>query len=116
MGDSMQAAKAGILEIADIFVVNKSDRPGAQETVRDLRTMLAMAQRGPDDWKPPIVRTVAATGEGIAELTAQLDAHWAWLDASGEGGRRRLARAHGEITVLAWPSCGSGWAGCPGIP
>jgi LAO/AO transport system kinase len=101
MGDAIQAAKAGILEIGDVFVVNKSDKPGAQETVRDLRGMIAMAQRGPDDWKPPIVRTIAADGTGIAELAAQLDAHQAWLDSSGEGERRRLARARGEITTLA---------------
>ena len=68
MGDSVQAAKAGILEIADIFVVNKSDRPGAQEAVRDLRTMMAMADYGPGDWKPPIVSTTATSGEGIDDL------------------------------------------------
>ena len=101
LGDAIQAAKAGILEIGDVFVVNKSDKPGAQETVRDLRGMIAMAQRGPEDWKPPIVRTVASDGEGIAELAAKLDAHQAWLDSSGEGERRRLARARGEITTLA---------------
>ena len=59
MGDGIQAAKAGILEIGDIFVVNKSDRDGAQALVRELRTMIALAQRGPQDWKPPIVLTVA---------------------------------------------------------
>jgi len=101
LGDAIQAAKAGILEIGDVFVVNKSDKPGAQETVRDLRGMIAMAQRGPEDWKPPIVRTVAPEGEGIAELAAKLDAHQTWLDSSGEGERRRLARARGEITTLA---------------
>jgi LAO/AO transport system kinase len=101
LGDAIQAAKAGILEIGDVFVVNKSDKPGAQETVRDLRGMIAMAQRGPEDWKPPIVRTVAPDGEGIAELAAKLDAHQAWLDSSGEAERRRLARARGEITTLA---------------
>src|SRR5690349_16192681 len=59
MGDGIQAAKAGILEIGDIFVVNKSDRDGAQALVRELRTMIALAQREPEDWKPPIVTTVA---------------------------------------------------------
>jgi LAO/AO transport system kinase len=100
-GDAIQAAKAGILEVADIFVVNKSDKPGAQETVRDLRTMIAMARRGEGDWKPPIVTTTATTGEGIADLTARLDAHRSWLAASGERDRRRLARARAEITALA---------------
>src|SRR5262245_31519580 len=84
MGDSIQAAKAGILEIADIFVVNKSDRPGAQEVVRDLRGMLAMAARGEDEWRPPIVSASATAGGGIDELVSQLDRHWSWLAASGE--------------------------------
>jgi len=101
MGDSVQAAKAGILEIADIFVVNKSDRPGAQEAMRDLRTMLAMANYGEGAWKPPIVATSAASGEGIDDLAAHLNAHAAWLAESGEGERRRVARAREEITVLA---------------
>jgi GTPase len=114
LGDAIQAAKAGILEIADVFVVNKSDKPGAQEAVRDLRGMIAMAQRGPGDWKPPIVSTVAATGEGIAELAAKLDAHWAWLDSSGQGERRRLARARGEITVLALAELRKRMGGLPG--
>ena len=100
-GDAIQAAKAGVLEVADIFVVNKSDQPGAQEAVRDLRTMIAMARRGEGDWKPPIVTTTATTGEGITDLTARLDAHWSWLASSGERDRRRLARARAEITALA---------------
>jgi LAO/AO transport system kinase len=101
MGDSIQAAKAGILEIADIFVVNKSDRPGAQEAVRDLRTMLAMARYGAGDWKPPIVSTTAAAGEGIDELVGRLEAHGAWLGESGERERRRLARAREEVSAIA---------------
>jgi LAO/AO transport system kinase len=101
MGDSVQAAKAGILEIADIFVVNKSDRPGAQEAVRDLRTMLAMASYGEGAWKPPIVSTTAMSGEGIDDLVIHLNAHAEWLAESGEGERRRVARAREEITVLA---------------
>ena len=68
MGDGIQAAKAGILEIGDIFVVNKSDRDGAQAVVRELRTMIALTQRGPQDWKPPIVSTVAYQNRGIEEL------------------------------------------------
>jgi LAO/AO transport system kinase len=101
MGDSIQAAKAGILEIADIFVVNKSDRPGAQEAIRDLRTMLAMTGYGAADWKPPIVATTAATGEGIDELVGRLEAHAAWLGESGERDRRRLARAREEVAAIA---------------
>ena len=101
MGDSVQAAKAGILEIADIFVVNKSDRPGAQEAVRDLRTMIAMADHGPGDWKPPIVSTTAANGEGIDDLVSRLEEHGTWLGESGERDRRRLARASEEISAIA---------------
>ncbi len=101
MGDSVQAAKAGILEIADIFVVNKSDRPGAQEAIRDLRMMLAMAHYGAGDWKPPIVSATAATGEGIDDLVGRLEAHAAWLAESGERDRRRLARAREEVSAIA---------------
>jgi LAO/AO transport system kinase len=101
MGDSVQAAKAGILEIADIFVVNKNDRPGAQQTIRDLRTMLAMANYGEGDWKPPIVSASAASGDGIGDLLSRLDAHWAWLGKAGELDRRRAARAREEITAIA---------------
>jgi LAO/AO transport system kinase len=101
MGDAVQAAKAGILEIGDVFVVNKADRPQAQETVRDLRGMIALAERGEDDWKPPIVSTVAVRGEGIDELVSRLDAHWAWLDKSGERERRRVERAREEVAALA---------------
>jgi LAO/AO transport system kinase len=101
MGDSIQAAKAGILEIADVFVVNKSDRPGAQEAIRDLRTMLAMAHHGAGDWKPPIVSATATTGEGIDDLVARLEAHGAWLGESGERDRRRLARAREEVSAIA---------------
>ena len=101
MGDSIQAAKAGILEIADVFVVNKADRPQVHETIRDLRNMIALAAQGPDDWKPRIVKTVATTGDGIGELVGQLDTHRLWLDRSGEGDRRRVVRAREEVAALA---------------
>jgi LAO/AO transport system kinase len=101
LGDSIQAAKAGILEIADVFAVNKSDRPGSQELIRDLRTMLAMARYGPGDWKPPLVPTAAATGEGIGDLAAAIDRHRDWLAASGRLLDRRQARARDEITAIA---------------
>jgi LAO/AO transport system kinase len=101
MGDAIQAAKAGILEIADVFVVNKGDKPGAQETVRDLRTMLGMARRGEAAWKPPIVTTTALRNDGISELTEKIDKHWAWLDDTGEGAARRLGRAREEVAAIA---------------
>jgi LAO/AO transport system kinase len=101
MGDAIQAAKAGILEVADLYVVNKADKPDAQLVVRDLRNMLALGHRGRDDWKPPIITTVGSQGEGIEELAARLDAHWDWLRSSGELERRRQERAREEITALA---------------
>jgi len=101
LGDSVQAAKAGILEVADVFVVNKSDRPGAQEVVRDLRTMLAMGARGEGDWKPPIVSTTAVNGDGLDDLIAVIERHGKSLDGSGERDRRRLARARDEISAIA---------------
>jgi LAO/AO transport system kinase len=114
MGDAIQAAKAGILETGDIFVVNKSDHPGAQETVRDLRTMIAMASRGSADWRPPIVSTTATAGEGIADLAAALDAHWSWLEESGERDRRRRARAREEVAAIALGTLRQRMGGLPG--
>lgn len=114
LGDSVQAAKAGILEIADIFVVNKSDRPGAQEVIRDLRTMLAMASYGAESWKPAIVSTAAATGEGIGDLAAAIDSHASWLERSGELGRRRQARAREEISAIAVAELRRRVGGLPG--
>ena len=107
MGDAIQTAKAGILEIADLFAVNKADKPDAHQVVRDLRNMIALAQRAEDGskrWKPPIVSTVAVNGlrdEGIGELVTRLDKHWDWLTSTGELDLRRRARARDEITTLA---------------
>jgi LAO/AO transport system kinase len=114
LGDSIQAAKAGILEIADVFAVNKSDRPGAQEVVRDLRTMLAMASYDPSDWKPPIVSTAAAIGEGIADLAAAIGKHRDWLAAVGQGDERRLRRAREEISAIAIGELRQRMGGLPG--
>ncbi|WP_020661964.1 methylmalonyl Co-A mutase-associated GTPase MeaB [Amycolatopsis benzoatilytica] len=103
MGDGIQAAKAGVLEIADVFVVNKADRDGADATVHDLKNMIALARRelrGPS-WRQPIVRTVAAKGEGVDEVVAALRAHHEWLAAHGELARRRAARARGEVAAIA---------------
>ena len=102
MGDAIQAAKAGILEVADLFVVNKADKPDSQQVVRDLRTMIALADRRHGDWKPPIVTTVAVQGDGIDELVSCLDEHWSWLSTTGELKRRRLARAREELTALTF--------------
>jgi LAO/AO transport system kinase len=104
MGDAVQAAKAGILEVADIFIVNKADKPDAQQVVRDLRNMLALGAY-PKGWKPPIITATATKGprdQGVAELVTRLDEHWNWLAESGELQRRRQARAREEITALAF--------------
>jgi LAO/AO transport system kinase len=114
LGDSVQAAKAGILEIADIFVVNKSDRPGAQELVRDLRTMLAMASYGPGDWKPPIISTAASTGTGMDDLVAAIGKQQEWLVRSGQLDERRRARAREEISAIALAGLRRRMGGLPG--
>ncbi len=105
MGDGIQAAKAGILEVADVFVVNKSDRDGADQTVRDLRAMLSLG--GPHSeagaWRPPICKTVASrdTDSGIDGVLEAVGQHRAWLASSGEGHRRRAERAAREIEAIA---------------
>lgn len=101
MGDGIQAAKAGILEIGDVFVVNKADRTGAQAVIRDLRTMIALGEYEAGAWKPPILATTAIDGEGIVEVLASIDAHREAAMASGQWQRGRLARAQTEIEALA---------------
>ena len=101
MGDGIQAAKAGILEIGDIYVINKADRDGANQVRRELRTMLAMADRPEGDWHPPIVLTVATRAEGVDDLAAKIAEHRAWLTESGELERRRVRRARDEIEAIA---------------
>jgi LAO/AO transport system kinase len=101
MGDSIQAAKAGILEIGDIFVVNKSDRDGAQALVRELRTMIALADRGRQDWKPPIVMTIAHENRGIGDLLEAIDRFRASQAETGRAALRRIARARREVESIA---------------
>ena len=101
MGDGIQAAKAGLLEIGDIFVVNKADRDGAATTARELRHMIAMGERPADAWVPPILQTVASRGEGVDAVLDAIRAHAAWQAGSGELERRRLARTRDEITTIA---------------
>lgn len=105
MGDGIQAAKAGILEVADVFVVNKADRDGAQQAVRDLRYMQSLGGRYTEagGWRPPICRTVASrdTDNGIDEVLAKVEEHRRWLESSGEGHRRRAERAAREIEAIA---------------
>jgi len=101
MGDAVQAAKAGILEVGDVYAVNKADREGADTTVRELRYMLSLGpSRGPGDWRPPVVRTIASRGEGVAELVEALEAHRRWLADSGSLMGRRRRRAAEEIEAI----------------
>ncbi|MFE2550599.1 methylmalonyl Co-A mutase-associated GTPase MeaB [Streptomyces sp. NPDC059355] len=102
MGDGIQAAKAGILEIGDVYVVNKADRDGADATARELNHMLGLGEsRGAGDWRPPIVKTVAARGQGIDELVEALEKHRAWMDERGVLAERRTARAAREVETIA---------------
>jgi LAO/AO transport system kinase len=131
LGDEIQAIKAGILEIADILVVNKADRPGAENTERALRGMLQLAgpsprvayhhgrletlvpeappERPAPDWEPPILRTVATEGAGVAELIQAIDRHRAHLESSGDWGRRDRARLRVELESLLRASLVARW-------
>jgi LAO/AO transport system kinase len=101
MGDDIQAIKAGILEIADIFVVNKADRPGADQTVAELRMLLSLdAQRNERAWRVPILKTSAATGEGVPELADKLAAHLASLKETGQLASRSGRQARSEMLAL----------------
>jgi LAO/AO transport system kinase len=101
MGDAIQAVKAGILEVADVFVVNKADRDGADTTYRDIQGMIALGERGPGQWRPQVVRSVAARGEGIDEIVTAIGKHRAWLSEHGQLQARREHRAAVEIEEIA---------------
>ncbi|MEV4626258.1 methylmalonyl Co-A mutase-associated GTPase MeaB [Micromonospora sp. NPDC049523] len=101
MGDAIQAVKAGILEIADIFVVNKADRDGADATVRDIQGMIALGERGPGQWRPQVLRAIASRAEGIDDIVAGIERHRAWLVEHDELRRRREARAAAEVEAIA---------------
>lgn len=102
-GDSVQMLKAGILEIADLYCVNKADLPGAQRTQQEVRTMLNLAPKPPPEtpfWRPPIVATEAVTGRGVDDLLDALRRHREFLDRSGEGRRRAAAQLREETADL----------------
>lgn len=99
MGDSVQANKAGILEIADIFVVNKADKEGARETARDIEQMLHLGLA--TDWAPPVLQTVAEAGTGVDDLWAAIERHRKHLESSGELRARRERRVAREISEIA---------------
>ena len=103
-GDAVQANKAGLMEVADVFVINKADRPGVQETRRDLEQMLELSsetgERPDDGWRVPIVPTVSTTGEGVTELWDAIGRHREHATASGELERRRRFRLGEELREI----------------
>lgn len=103
MGDGIQAAKAGILEVADVFVVNKADREGSDQTVRELKYMISLGRRGTagPSWRPPIVRMVATRAEGVGDLVRAIEEHRAWMLGHGELDARRQRRAEAEVEAIA---------------
>ncbi|MEX0848065.1 MAG: methylmalonyl Co-A mutase-associated GTPase MeaB [Ilumatobacteraceae bacterium] len=99
-GDSVQANKAGLMEIADIFVINKADRKGADETRRDLEQMLDLSDLAHEAWRPPILSVVATEGKGITELWDTVLEHRSRIEASGELVRRRAFRLREELREI----------------
>jgi LAO/AO transport system kinase len=97
LGDEIQAIKAGIMEIADVFVVNKADRENANKTVMDIQSILQLSSGG--SWKPPVLKTVALTGDGVSELVDKLEEHRLFLEKDSESRVRLLkAKAEAELT------------------
>jgi LAO/AO transport system kinase len=117
LGDDIQAIKAGILEIADILVVNKADRPGVENTERALRSMLELANPGrastgegpAEGWTPPLLRTIASAGEGIEAVAAAVQAHEQHLKAAGRWRERDIARLQNELEVLVRETLFARW-------
>jgi len=100
-GDSIQALKAGVMEIPDVIVVNKCDHPLTDTMVREIRGVLSLGVGGADSWRVPIVKTEATRGEGIDALVEQLDAHRAHIEAEGTLSERRRRNLHNEVVALA---------------
>jgi LAO/AO transport system kinase len=101
MGDAIQAAKAGILEVADVFVVNKADRDGADATYRDIQGMIGLGERAAGQWRPQVIRAVAVRGEGVDDVVTAIEKHRKWLVDSGELRRRQERRASAEVEAIA---------------
>lgn len=99
-GDSVQANKAGLMEIADIFVINKADRKGVEETRRDIEQMLELSDLAHDAWRPPIIATVGNTGEGVTQLWDAIVEHRSIIEASGELQKRRDFRLREELREI----------------
>jgi LAO/AO transport system kinase len=99
-GDSVQANKAGLMEIADVFVINKADRKGVEETRRDLEQMLDLGDLPHDAWRPPIVPTVASTGDGVIALWDAVLSHREYAESSGQLDKRRAFRSREELREI----------------
>lgn len=99
MGDDVQSIKAGVLEIADLFVVNKADREGADKTVRQLKAMLHLGGPAPDGWDPPVLTAVAMNGKGSSEIVEAAERHATHLRSSGEADARARASAERELSA-----------------
>jgi LAO/AO transport system kinase len=99
MGDDVQTIKAGIMEIADVFVINKSDRPGADRLEQEVRAMLSIAPRA-DGWQPPIVRTVATEGRGAEQVRAAVERYASFTREGGLGERKRIERWRDRLLAL----------------
>ena len=100
MGDEVQTMKAGIMEIGDVFCVNKADRDGADRTVSEVRSLLQLEMRGKDDWEQPVVKTVAQDGDGIEELAKAMTDHFAFLNRTGQLEKRRRQRSQAELLEI----------------
>jgi LAO/AO transport system kinase len=101
MGDDVQAIKAGVMEIADVHVVNKADRPGTNKTVLEIKGMLRFGPHPEEGaWQAPVLETISADGTGIPELADAISAHRAWLESSGELPRRERLAAARRVTTL----------------
>jgi LAO/AO transport system kinase len=99
-GDSVQANKAGLLEIADVFVINKADRPGVDQTQRDLEQMLELSEIAHDAWRPKIVRTIGTTGEGATDLWQAISDHREHATRDGSLAKRREQRLRNELRAI----------------
>jgi GTPase len=100
LGDEVQAIKAGVMEIADIFVVNKADRPGSEKTIGELQALVGLNHPGPGEWWPPVLATVASCNQGIDELVEKIFAHREHLAASGLGRRFEESRSRHQLAAL----------------
>ena len=100
MGDDVQSIKAGIMEIADVFVINKADRDGAERVEREIRAMQSLAHPRTDNWIPPIIKTVASDGTGVPELAAAIDSYEKFLDSTELGRKRRMENWRDRLIAM----------------